>query len=87
MLYLKKNKLYVFLCLFFYLSCLFLGQNSEYFKKLKHLIESTFAANKNRRIFLISHSMGAPYSLYFLNHADDAWKEKYIDGWITISGM
>jgi len=63
------------------------GQNVLYFSKLQKLIENTFMENENRKIFLMSHSMGAPYTLYFLNQVvDRAWKDKYIDGWITISG-
>ena len=57
----------------------------EYFVKLKKLIEDTYAAN-NGAVLLLSHSMGAPYTHYFLKRQSQQWKDKYIDSWVTISG-
>ena len=65
---------------------LFSEYANEYFAKLKKLIETTFAENKNKRILLVSQSMGCPYSLLFLYRQTQEWKNKYIASWITISG-
>ena len=59
---------------------------SEYFVKLKKLIEDTYSANGNKKITLMSHSLGCPYSLVFLNKQTQDWKDKYILQWITLSG-
>ena len=58
----------------------------EYFKNLKSLIESTFQVNKMKKILLVSQSMGCPYTLIFLKRQSQAWIDKYIASWITISG-
>jgi len=60
---------------------------SEYFTKLKSLIEETYSANGNKKITLMSHSLGCPYSLVFLNKQTKGWKDKYILQWITLSGV
>ncbi|XP_068689342.1 lysosomal phospholipase A and acyltransferase-like [Montipora foliosa] len=60
---------------------------SEYFTKLKDLIEETYSANNNKTITLLSHSLGCPYTLVFLNKQPNSWKDKYIFQWITLSGV
>ncbi|KAK2561458.1 Phospholipase A2 group XV [Acropora cervicornis] len=60
---------------------------SDYFAKLKKLIEETYLANGNKSITLMSHSLGCPYSLIFLNKQPNTWKDKYIFQWITLSGV
>lgn len=60
------------------------GDAEEYFVKLKGLIEDAYS--RDGKVVLISHSMGAPYTLYFLNRQPQAWKDQYIDKWITVSG-
>ena len=59
---------------------------SEYFSKLKTLIEDTYSANGNKKITLMSHSLGCPYTLVFLNKQTQDWKDRYILQWITLSG-
>ena len=59
---------------------------SEYFSKLKTLIEDTYSANGNKKITLLSHSLGCPYTLVFLNKQTQDWKDRYILQWITLSG-
>lgn len=59
----------------------------DYFENLHLLIEKTYYDNGNQSIMLISHSMGAPYSLYFLKRQTQEWKDKFIRAWITISGV
>jgi len=58
----------------------------EYFVKLKKLVEDTYSANGNKKITLMSHSLGCPYTLIFLNKQTKDWKDKYILQWITLSG-
>ena len=35
---------------------------------------------------LLAHSMGTPYSAYFLRNQTKEWKDKYLKAWMTISG-
>lgn len=35
-------------------------------------------------VYLLGHSMGCHYVLYFLNHQPQAWKDKYIRGFISL---
>lgn len=67
-------------------SILCLDSSGDYFDRLKSLIEETVDINEGRKIMLISHSMGVPYSLRFLHQQSQEWKDKYIEAWITISG-
>lgn len=60
---------------------------SGYFAKLKKLVEDTYTANGNKKISLMSHSLGCPYTLVFLNKQTKDWKDKYIFQWITLSGV
>lgn len=40
-----------------------------------------------KKVFLISHSMGCYYSLWFLNaYVDRDWKDSHIAGWMSITG-
>ncbi|KAE8609336.1 hypothetical protein XENTR_v10011779 [Xenopus tropicalis] len=55
----------------------------EYFEKLKSLIEEM--SNKyNESVFIIGHSLGNLYLLYFLNHQPQEWKDKYVKGFISL---
>ncbi|KJE94674.1 hypothetical protein CAOG_05286 [Capsaspora owczarzaki ATCC 30864] len=49
------------------------------------LIEDTYNRNGNSPVHIVSHSMGGPTSLFFLNSMTDAWKAKYIKSYIPIS--
>ena len=64
-----------------------LGDNGDYYKRLKNLLEETFEMNGGKKIMLISHSMGAPCTLRFLHKQTQEWKDKYIVAWTTISGF
>ena len=66
--------------------CSLTESQSGYFAKLKKLVEDTYSANGNKKITLMSHSLGCPYSLVFLNKQTKDWKDKYILQWITLSG-
>lgn len=58
---------------------------SQYIQDLKHLIETTAQASK-QRVNLVSHSMGCLQTLYLLQHQTQAWKDKFIEKWIPLAG-
>lgn len=55
----------------------------EYFEKLKILIEEMHSQYE-KPVFLIGHSLGNLYLLYFLNHQPAEWKNKYVKGFISL---
>jgi len=57
----------------------------SYYARLKALIETTTAAN-NARAHLITHSLGGPTVLAFLNLQTAEWKARHIASFIPISG-
>jgi len=59
--------------------------NKFWLDSFKRLIEETFEMNNQKRVSLVTHSMGGLYTLYFLNQQDQAWKEKYVKSFIPIS--
>jgi len=59
----------------------------DYFIRLKQLIEETYHANNNQKVLLTSHSMGTPYTLYFLRNQTQEWKDTYLEAWVSISGV
>lgn len=61
-------------------------ENKEYFVNMKALVEDTFIKSNGLQIVLISHSMGSPMMLYFLNQQTLAWKDKYIKSWVSLAG-
>merc|ERR1719334_2150541 len=54
------------------------NEHVEYFKNVKSLVERTYANNGNTSVILLTHSMGSPMMLYFLNHQSSSWKKKYV---------
>ena len=66
---------------------LFIGNAGDYFVLLKKIIEDTFHQNGDKKVMLISHSMGTPYALYFLHRQTQEWKDTFIEAWMTISGQ
>jgi len=55
---------------------------------LKALIEKTSAANGNKRVFLLCHSLGCPLTNRFLSqNVDQAWKDAHVESFITSSGV
>ncbi|XP_072279063.1 lysosomal phospholipase A and acyltransferase [Pyxicephalus adspersus] len=59
------------------------NENTEYFEALQKLIETMFETYK-RPVALIAHSMGNLYTLYFLNHQTQDWKDKYIHSYVAL---
>jgi len=62
-----------------------MSSNSQYFDKLRDLIENMYTANDNKKVIVMSHSMGGLYSRYFLNKQTQAWKDKYVSKYIPLS--
>ncbi|XDV53117.1 hypothetical protein PO909_021700 [Leuciscus waleckii] len=59
------------------------NDNKEYFLRLQQMIEEM--ANKaGGPVVLIAHSMGNMYTLYFLNHQPQAWKDRYIKAFVSL---
>lgn len=59
------------------------NENKEYFLRLQQMIEEM--ANKaGGPVVLIAHSMGNMYTLYFLNHQPQAWKDRYIKAYVCL---
>lgn len=59
-------------------------ENEEYFTKLQDLVEEMYDEYQ-QPVYLLGHSMGGLYVLYFLNHQPQAWKDKYIRGFISLA--
>ena len=59
---------------------------SDFFTKLRSLIEETYEMNDKRKLILIGHSMGCIEVLHLLYSMSDEWKSKYIDSFIPIAG-
>ncbi|NP_001106083.1 phosphatidylcholine-sterol acyltransferase precursor [Papio anubis] len=59
------------------------GQQEEYYHKLAGLVEEMHAAY-GKPVFLIGHSLGCLHLLYFLLRQPQAWKDRFIDGFISL---
>nr|XP_046209372.1 phospholipase A2 group XV-like isoform X2 [Oncorhynchus gorbuscha] len=59
------------------------NENKPYFLRLQHMIEE-MAVKARGPVVLIAHSMGNMYTLYFLNHQPQAWKDRYIKAFVSL---
>ncbi|KAK2183869.1 hypothetical protein NP493_293g01023 [Ridgeia piscesae] len=57
----------------------------DYYGRVRALIENTYIANEDTRIVLIAHSMGGLFMHRFLRQQTDAWKNKYIEAFVTLN--
>ena len=58
-----------------------------YYNNLKSLIEQMYTSNGGRKVTLVSHSMGGPVTLFFLNNVvTQQWKNTYIYAFVSIAG-
>ncbi|XP_069460035.1 phosphatidylcholine-sterol acyltransferase [Ambystoma mexicanum] len=55
----------------------------EYFQKMKALVEEMHATYQ-KPVFLIGHSLGSMYLLYFLNKQPKEWKDQHVKGFISL---
>lgn len=64
--------------------CLTLSdEQEEYFSRLKKLIEDMYEQYQ-QPLYILGHSMGSNYVLYFLYQQTQAWKDQYIKGFISL---
>ncbi|KAK1163440.1 phosphatidylcholine-sterol acyltransferase-like [Acipenser oxyrinchus oxyrinchus] len=59
------------------------NEQEKYFGKLKALVEEMYEEYE-RPVYLLGHSMGSNYILYFLNRQSQDWKDLYIKGFISL---
>lgn len=59
----------------------------QYYKQLQQLIEATYFLNNQTKCVIVSHSLGNPVFLYFLNHQPQEWKDKYIQSFVSLAGV
>jgi len=62
--------------------------SDEWINKTKRLIEDAFNNNAERKVVIIAHSMGGPFSYYFLrrvHESDGDWVKKYIHMYVPIA--
>nr|XP_008516437.1 PREDICTED: phosphatidylcholine-sterol acyltransferase isoform X3 [Equus przewalskii] len=59
------------------------GQQEEYYGKLAGLVEEMHATY-GKPVFLIGHSLGCLHLLYFLLRQPQSWKDRFIDGFISL---
>jgi lysophospholipase-3 len=62
------------------------NEMQPYINNLANLVKETYEINGNTRVVLLAHSMGNLYTLYMLNHQSQAWKDKYVQSHISLSG-
>jgi len=57
------------------------------FPRLKSLIEAVYQSNNNRKVAVTSVSLGSLFlHAFFTQYVDQAWKDKYIERWLSMSG-
>lgn len=57
-----------------------------WYDQLQKLIEETYTTNGNKPVHIVSHSLGCPTALYFLNKMPQSWLDKYIKSFVPIAG-
>lgn len=57
-----------------------------FLKNLTKIVEKVYHLNDNRKVLVLGHSMGSTFIYYWLMQQSLAWKDKYIDSFVSISG-
>lgn len=57
---------------------------NDYFGDLQKLIEDSYTENNQHAAVVICHSMGCPLTLILFNRMSQAWKDKYVESYITL---
>ncbi|BET03230.1 O-acyltransferase activity [Nesidiocoris tenuis] len=62
-------------------------ESGGFFENLQKLVEDTYKLNSGSKVALISHSMGSQMAAIFLRKQPQAWKDKYVECWISLNGV
>ncbi|XP_017853826.1 group XV phospholipase A2-like [Drosophila busckii] len=62
------------------------NENKQFFIDLKQLVEDTYEANNKTAVTFITHSMGSPMTLVFLQQQTLEWKSQYVQRQISLAG-
>ena len=63
------------------------SQPAGYFSKVKSGVERLYANNNQKKVVLLSFSLGGPVASAFLTtYVEQDWKDKYIANWVSYSG-
>eukprot|EP01111_Echinosteliopsis_oligospora_P011659 TRINITY_DN389_c0_g1_i2.p1 TRINITY_DN389_c0_g1~~TRINITY_DN389_c0_g1_i2.p1 ORF type:complete len:477 (+),score=122.76 TRINITY_DN389_c0_g1_i2:95-1525(+) len=58
-----------------------------WYQALQELIEETYTLNGNKPVVIVTHSMGGPTALYFLNnYVTPQWLDQYVKSFMPIAG-
>ncbi|XP_076819987.1 lysosomal phospholipase A and acyltransferase-like [Clavelina lepadiformis] len=60
-------------------------QHGDFFKNLTSLIEKAYYSNNNQKVVILGHSMGNMFIYYMLQRKSPAWKDKFVDSFVSIS--
>jgi triacylglycerol esterase/lipase EstA (alpha/beta hydrolase family) len=63
-----------------------LGTNNTFETDLRLLIERAYNVSGGKRVHIVTHSLGGPTILYFLNKRTLAWKTQYVASFVPIAG-
>ena len=55
------------------------------YARLRALVEQTVRANGGRRVHLLSHSLGGPFTSLFLNEATVEWRAAHVRSFVMVS--
>ncbi|XP_001639440.2 phospholipase A2 group XV [Nematostella vectensis] len=58
----------------------------EFYAYFQALVEQMFMEGGGEPVLVVSHSLGVPYTKYFLDRIHQEWKDKYLHAWVTIGG-
>eukprot|EP01018_Ginkgo_biloba_P007082 Gb_09842 [translate_table: standard] len=56
-----------------------------YLRDLQKLVEEAYTFNSDKKVILVSHSLGGLWVLHFLNQQPFSWRQKYIKHFIAIA--
>ncbi|XP_034101270.1 phospholipase A2 group XV [Drosophila albomicans] len=62
------------------------NENAQFFIDLKQLVEDAYEANNKTPVTFITHSMGSPMTLVFLQEQTMEWKAQYVRRQISLAG-
>ena len=60
------------------------ASHESYYIRLRHLIEETYTASGERKVFLLGHSQGGLMLGYFLRRQPQEWKDRFVSGFMSV---